>query len=115
MTKTGINAIAPLEPFKLFHRINQNVINTKSELQKLKLERAEQVSIPGRSNQPVGIAQIGFACFWPNGGGLLPPGSSTTSSSQNTTMPPQLASPDVTAEAPIPEVSPANPVPVPAN
>lgn len=36
------------------------------------MQRAEVVSVPGRSNQPVGMAQIGFAAFWPNGGGLKP-------------------------------------------
>lgn len=70
--KTAVNAICPIEPFKLFHRIGENTRQSKPELERLKLERAEQVSIPGRSNQPVGMAQIGFACFWPNGGGLLP-------------------------------------------
>lgn len=81
MTKTAVNAITPLEPFKLFHYINQNVLNAKQKLEKFKLERMDQVSVPGRSNQPVGMAQIGFACFWPNGGGLLPPGVTTASPS----------------------------------
>ena len=25
----------------------------------------------GRSPRPAGIAQLGYACFWPNGGGLI--------------------------------------------
>lgn len=41
-------------------------------INRLKMETAERPSVPGRSKQPVGLAQIGFACFWPNGGGLLP-------------------------------------------
>lgn len=70
--KTAMGAVTPIEPFKLYHYINENVQKFKPELEKLKLARAEQVSTPGRSNQPVGIAQIGFAAFWPKGGGLMP-------------------------------------------
>lgn len=78
MTKTGMNAVAPIEPYKLFAKINQNLAKSKPELEKLKLERAERACVPGRSNQPVGFASIGFAGFWPEGGGLLPSSSSKT-------------------------------------
>jgi hypothetical protein len=27
-------------------------------------------SVPGRSNHPGGLSQLGYACFWPEGGGL---------------------------------------------
>lgn len=27
-------------------------------------------SIPGRSTRAAGLSQMGYACFWPNGGGL---------------------------------------------
>lgn len=27
-------------------------------------------SVPGRSNHPAGLSQLGYACFWPKGGGL---------------------------------------------
>lgn len=66
--KTAVSALAPIEPFKLFHRINEGVKKALPELQ-LQLENAEMVSTPGQSNRPVGIAQMGYACFWPNGGG----------------------------------------------
>ena len=50
---------------------------SKAELEQFKLQRMEEAPIPGRSNQPVGLAQIGWACFWPKGGGLLPPGANS--------------------------------------
>ena len=91
--KTAVGAITPLEPFKLWHSIGENVRKAKLEIEKLKLERMEQVSVPGRSNQGVGIAQIGFACFWPNGGGLLPvtAGNSPSMENDNSQARPQLA------------------------
>ena len=87
MTKTGMNAVAPIEPYKLFAKINQNIAKSKPELERLKLERAQHVSVPGRSNQPVGFASIGFAAFWPNGGGPLPSSSSVTSTPTSTSTP----------------------------
>jgi hypothetical protein len=71
-TKTAINAVTPIEPFKLFHKINESVSKAKPEIEKLRLERTEVVSVPGRSSQPFGMAQIGFAVFWPDGGGIMP-------------------------------------------
>ena len=65
--KTAVNAIAPIEPFKLFHKINENV---KRALLQLQLERTELVGLPGCSGKPGGLSQMGYACFWPNGGGL---------------------------------------------
>ena len=84
MTKTGMNAVAPIEPYKLFAKINQCLAKSKPELERLKLERAERASIPGRSNQPVGFASIGFAGFWPEGGGLLPSSSASTTAASTT-------------------------------
>lgn len=63
--KTAVNAIAPIEPFKLFHKINENVKRALPQL-----ERTELVGLPGRSGKPGGLSQMGYACFWPNGGGL---------------------------------------------
>ena len=34
------------------------------------LPPAEMVQDGGRSGRPAGIAQMGYACFWPQGGGL---------------------------------------------
>ncbi|CAB9503247.1 expressed unknown protein [Seminavis robusta] len=90
--KTAIGAIAPLEPFKLFNYINEEVHKKAPEIEKLKMKRMEQASAPGRSNQPVGMAQIGFACFWPNGGGLAPasPPSSTSGGAESGSMQPKV-------------------------
>jgi hypothetical protein len=68
--KTAVNALVPIEPFKLFHKINENVKRNQPQLRE-RLAHAEMVSTvpPGRSPRPAGIAQMGFACFWPQGGG----------------------------------------------
>jgi hypothetical protein len=91
--KTAVGAIAPIEPFNLWYYINDQVNKAKPQLEKLKLERMEQVSVPGRSNQGVGMAQIGFACFWPNGGGPLPVTESTAAimDGDNSQVQPKLA------------------------
>jgi hypothetical protein len=66
--KTAVNAMAPIEPFKLFHKINDNV---KQASPHLLLKRTEMVgSVSGRSGKPAGLSQMGYACFWPDGGGL---------------------------------------------
>lgn len=70
-TKTAVKALAPLEPFKLFHKINDQVIRNKDQIK----ERLQEIEVtgssmpPGRSSKPGGFAQLGYACFWPNGGG----------------------------------------------
>jgi len=65
MCKLAVNNLIPIEPFKLFHKINKNV-------QSFVNDRTQMVSSlpPGRSNRPGGLSQMGYACFWPNGGGL---------------------------------------------
>lgn len=64
--KTAVNAVAPIEPFKLFYNINK-CVNRAIPL----IKRAESVSsMPGRSTRPAGLSQLGYACFWPNGGGM---------------------------------------------
>ena len=69
--KTAVNALAPIEPFKIFHKINENVKRNQPKLRE-RLQEAEMVSLPGgRSSRPAGIAQLGYACFWPNGGGQI--------------------------------------------
>jgi hypothetical protein len=37
---------------------------------------------PGRSPRPAGMAQLGYACFWPNGGGRIE-GSISSNNSQH--------------------------------
>jgi len=71
MIKTAVNALAPIEPFKLFHKINHNVKRAQPELQVslVNAKASNQVSA-GRSPRPAGLSQMGYACFWPKGGGL---------------------------------------------
>ncbi len=67
MCRLAVNNLTPIEPFKLFHRINKNVLSYKAS----DLDRTQMVkALPGRSNRPAGMSQMGYACFWPNGGGL---------------------------------------------
>jgi hypothetical protein len=71
-SKTAVNALAPIEPFKLFHKINENVKRNQPQLRE-RLHQAEMVgsNLPnGRSPRPAGMAQLGYACYWPNGGGV---------------------------------------------
>ena len=68
-SKTAVKALVPIEPFKLFHKINQGVAEHRQELEQA-LPPAELVQDGGRSGRPAGIAQMGYACFWPQGGGL---------------------------------------------
>jgi hypothetical protein len=72
-TKTAVKALAPIEPFKLFHKINEEVLRNQDRIRKFVQEQAEEMGSspppPGRSSRPGGFAQIGYACFWPNGGG----------------------------------------------
>jgi hypothetical protein len=80
--KTAVGAVTPIEPFRLYHGINENVQKCKAQLEKIKSKAFEQPDVPGRSKQPVGLALIGFACFWPEGGGLMPPSPSPGNNSQ---------------------------------
>jgi hypothetical protein len=78
--KTAVNALAATEPFRLFHKINENVKRNQPQLRE-RLQQAEMVStLPGgRSPRPAGIAQLGYSCFWPNGGGSIEGGGSEKS------------------------------------
>lgn len=58
------------------------------------MQRTEQVSVPGRSNQPVGMASIGFAAFWPNGGGIKPQELGENNHNQTTMQTPQSTNDD---------------------
>jgi len=72
-TKAAVNALAPIEPFKLFHKINEKVIHNQPQLRE-RVEEAKTVSTmspSGRSSRPGGISQLGYACFWPDGGGKI--------------------------------------------
>ena len=67
--KTAVNAVAPIEPFKLFHRIDEQVVKFRENRPS---ERADFVrATHGRTSKPAGLSQLGYACFWPNGGGKV--------------------------------------------
>lgn len=68
--KTAINTVAPIEPFKLMHKINANVQESKEQLQKRVTDfqlvnRDDQNGIMNKKRRPGGIAQMGYGCFWP--------------------------------------------------
>ena len=74
--RTAVGILAPIKPFEIIYRIDKGIRKDRDEL-----ERAEWKSIntptttttldPERSSRPAGIAQMGYACFWPDGGGLV--------------------------------------------
>jgi hypothetical protein len=87
--KTAVNAVAPIEPFKLYYNLNQAVQNfsytpppanddaeddhgdTRTDFVSAHSSYPHgQEEEEGRSRKPGGCSQLGYACFWPNGGGL---------------------------------------------
>jgi hypothetical protein len=58
--------MAPIEPFKLFYKINKYSQRYESDPNRTQLVN----HLPGRSGRPGGMSQLGYACFWPHGGGL---------------------------------------------
>jgi hypothetical protein len=90
--RTAIQSLVPIEPYRLFHKINEGVKQCRPELQELFTRQQQQQenyegthvtemvgNNTGRggstSRSPAGLAQMGFACFWPNGGGEKEVGS----------------------------------------
>lgn len=74
--KTAVRTLAPIEPFKLFHKINEGVRQAQPMLEE-RLKVTDSLVCEGRvnddnkvSSRPAGISQLGYACFWPNGGGV---------------------------------------------
>lgn len=65
--KTAINAVAPIEPFKLFHRIDANVSTFRKSAGYKETNMVN--SVPGKC-KPAGLSQLGYACFWPRGAGV---------------------------------------------
>merc|ERR1711865_1162345 len=75
-TKTAVNALAPIEPFKLFHGINEKVVHCQPHLRKQIIDEEKSGTssrnvTSGKSHRPGGISQLGYACFWPDGGGKI--------------------------------------------
>lgn len=59
--KTVVSALLPIEPFKLFYKID-NRVNALSDSLKEMVD-----SLPSYSSRPAGLSQMGYACFWPAG------------------------------------------------
>jgi len=58
--KTAVNAVAPIEPYKLFHRIDVKVrAFCSTQDQKTNMVNS------GYTPRPAGLSQLGYACFWP--------------------------------------------------
>jgi hypothetical protein len=71
--RTAVGILAPIKPFEIIYRISLGVKRAQQDWAKdLKAPKAKVHSLKrGRSSCPAGIAQMGFACFWPKGGGLI--------------------------------------------
>jgi len=73
--RAAVGVLAPIKPFEIIHRINVGIRRTREELEaKMKTETGSTTKTAfdsGRSSQPAGMAQMGYACFWPEGGGLV--------------------------------------------
>jgi hypothetical protein len=85
--RTAVQSLVPIEAYRLFHKINEGIKQCRPELQEIvnRQKQEENYDDPvtemvgnntggGRSGStisrhPAGLAQMGFACFWPHGGG----------------------------------------------
>jgi len=82
--RAAVKVSAPIKPFEIIHRINVGIAKSLRELEEEeesssrrnnKKEQQQQLggssssSSRSRSARPAGIAQMGYACFWPDGGG----------------------------------------------
>jgi len=68
--KIAVEALAPVEPFKICHRIEVGsrklMVDGKDEI-KVDMFSHDDNNIHDR---PGGLSQLGYACFWPYGGGV---------------------------------------------
>jgi len=53
-----VGALLPIEPFKLFYKIDTRV-------NALGYSLWENIQSLGQSSRPAGLSQMGYACFWP--------------------------------------------------
>lgn len=73
--KTAVNAVAPIEPFKLFARIEKRVIEygqlnpSQRGAAFVNSNSSHHHGQSEQSSRPAGLSQLGYACFWPEGGG----------------------------------------------
>lgn len=69
--KTCVNTLAPIEPFKLCHKIEKRVQASIAARKKTETVEMTSSSPSTISKRPGGLSQLGYACFWPQGGGLV--------------------------------------------
>lgn len=75
--RAAVGILAPIKPFEIIQRIDAGIRRAREELDTAETESIATLMTkttkfdPGRSSQPAGIAQMGYACFWPEGGGLV--------------------------------------------
>lgn len=69
LVRTAVSILAPIKPFEIITRINKGVQRARAELEREEASH-QLLAPPGRTNRPAGIAQIGYGCFWPEGGGI---------------------------------------------
>jgi len=73
--KTAVNAVAPIEPFKLFSRIEKRVEDycqlnpSQRGAASVNSNSSNHHGPSVQSSRPAGLSQLGYACFWPEGGG----------------------------------------------
>jgi len=83
VVRTAVGLSAPIKPFEIIHRIDVGIRLAREELERAVIKPTATSTTtattttttttvhPERSSQPAGIAQMGYACFWPEGGGLV--------------------------------------------
>eukprot|EP00537_Pseudo-nitzschia_pungens_P006145 CAMPEP_0172369708 /NCGR_PEP_ID=MMETSP1060-20121228/34084_1 /TAXON_ID=37318 /ORGANISM="Pseudo-nitzschia pungens, Strain cf. cingulata" /LENGTH=363 /DNA_ID=CAMNT_0013094729 /DNA_START=405 /DNA_END=1496 /DNA_ORIENTATION=- len=87
--RAAVGVLAPIKPFEIIHRIDVGVRRSREELEKAETKSSLNSETPsrtmdnGRSSRPAGIAQMGYACFWPEGGGLVDDDHSKRNETEN--------------------------------
>lgn len=84
--RSAVKLLAPIKPFEIIHRINVGIAASRKELEaeeeanamkmkksssRLRKKKNSKKLGRSRSSRPAGIAQMGYGCFWPNGGGKI--------------------------------------------
>ena len=74
--RAAVGILAPIKPFEIIYRIEKGIQQAREVLEREEWKSIAAPTIattsdPERSSQPAGIAQMGYACFWPEGGGLV--------------------------------------------
>uniref|UniRef100_A0A7S3PYH9 START domain-containing protein n=1 Tax=Chaetoceros debilis TaxID=122233 RepID=A0A7S3PYH9_9STRA len=71
--KMVINAISPIEPFRLFNTMENEIMKYgRSKLDQTKRQTLSSFQHqPETKSLPAGLSQLGYACFWPKGGGKI--------------------------------------------